>query len=590
MTHAVFTAQFAGWRFYGDGTELGASPFGGAAEDANVTVNVDGGDVQIQIRVMVQEIGDGSESGATTDDWQLQYQKNGSGRDDITAASTDIQADTGSALTDGNATTNRVTDGVADGNGSFVAGEQEAGDGEVEDHQLTADNFSEHVFALLVIADDVANGDTFDLRLTLNGGNPGMNNAVAPRITIEKAGDSVYPADVPPPTFKVKANRELQQPFFPPEYPVTPPPPVSVVAETPALTANRTAFKRILQTLELNEYPVTPAPPVSVVAETPALKANLIEYRRTLRVLPEIDEYPATPQPAQPMSAFTPPLKVIISRFERELQKLPQLDQFAETPPGFFDGQWPASLTLRPLEISAERVSQDVLNPHVYPPTPLGFFDGFYPGSARVESFRISFDRRRQTLELNEYPAPPVSAAPVVAFQRPPQFTWQFKRTVQGVELDEYPETPAVATPISAFERALVALVAEFERTLQALPIPAEYPIAAVPVVVLPVLTANRVRFTRSVQTVIHPEQAPAIPPSIIEMPAMWAAQSVYRRDLHRTIQPTWQPASIIGEDFLDVDTECRWFADCAPVLWTADKSLTLWKADAEQTWSADCD
>lgn len=182
MGHDVFTPEFAGWRFYGDGTETGASPL--AAEDTNITVNVDGGDVQVQIRCMVQEIGGGSIGGATTDDYQLQEAV---AKFDINASSSKLQADSGSSLTDGSATTNRATDGVTDGGGSFVAGEQEASNGLIEDHQLTADNFTEHVFAFKVIAADVVDAETLDLRLTLNGGNPGMTNTVVPRITIEKA-------------------------------------------------------------------------------------------------------------------------------------------------------------------------------------------------------------------------------------------------------------------------------------------------------------------------------------------------------------------------------------------------------------------
>jgi hypothetical protein len=189
MTHDVFTPEFAGWRFYGDGSETGASAL--ELEDTNTTVNLDSGNVQVQIRCMVQEIGAGSASGATTDDYAIEYLlNNGGGWQPITASSSAVQADTGSTLSDGSATTNRSTDGVTDGNGSFVAGEQEAGNGTVEDHQLTADNFTEHVYALLIIADDLVDADFVDFRIALNGGNPGMDDAVIPRITMDKVAAS----------------------------------------------------------------------------------------------------------------------------------------------------------------------------------------------------------------------------------------------------------------------------------------------------------------------------------------------------------------------------------------------------------------
>jgi hypothetical protein len=54
--------------------------------------------------------------------------------------------------------------------------------------------------------------------------------------------------------------------------------------------------RRLLTPLELNEYPPTP-PPISVVAETPALKATLIEFERQLQKLPQLDEFPTTPIP-----------------------------------------------------------------------------------------------------------------------------------------------------------------------------------------------------------------------------------------------------------------------------------------------------
>lgn len=191
MTHDVFNAQVHVFRFYADGTESGSSPYGGAAENANVNVDVSSGNVQIHLRVGIQENGAGSASGAATDDWGVQCTSSVAGAFTVTGSSTRVKADTGSSLTDGAATTNRATNGISDGAGTFVAGEQEETNGVIEDHQLTADNFTEHVYAFLVVAADVANAETLDFAITLNGSTTAsITNSVTPRITITKTVDT----------------------------------------------------------------------------------------------------------------------------------------------------------------------------------------------------------------------------------------------------------------------------------------------------------------------------------------------------------------------------------------------------------------
>jgi hypothetical protein len=183
---AVFTPAFDAFRFYNDGSESGSSPW--AAQSTNISVRCGAGDRKVHLRVRIQETG--GAAGASTDDWQLQYSKNGGAYTNVTASSSNVRADTGSSLTDGSATTNRATNGITDGTGSFVAGVQEEGDGQIADHQLTASNFTEHVFALMLVAADLANGDTLDFRISLNGGSPGMTNSVTPRITVNKGTPS----------------------------------------------------------------------------------------------------------------------------------------------------------------------------------------------------------------------------------------------------------------------------------------------------------------------------------------------------------------------------------------------------------------
>jgi len=197
-----FVVDFDAFRFYEDGTESGSSPI--AAQDTNVTGrNVDS-DSQIHLRCRVQETGAGSVGGASTDDYQLQWRKNGGGSwTDVTASSLNAKADTASQLTDGSATTNRATDGISDGTGSFIAGEQEEGDGEIEDFEHTADNFAEHVYALILVSVDLADNDFLEFRMRLNAG--AMDNSVVPRVTVAKTAAVAEGLDNP--IFRVKPRK-----------------------------------------------------------------------------------------------------------------------------------------------------------------------------------------------------------------------------------------------------------------------------------------------------------------------------------------------------------------------------------------------
>jgi hypothetical protein len=177
------------YRFYEDGTEAGSTAL--AVQNTGISVDVSGGDVQIQLRYSVEETGSGAIAGASTDDYQLEYNSSaGGGNTAVTASSSYVQADTGSSLTDTNATTDRSTEGISNGPGAFFAGEIEAGNGEITDFQHNADDYTEHVWCLLVIAADVSDAETLDFRITLNGGSPGLSNNVTPRITITKTADS----------------------------------------------------------------------------------------------------------------------------------------------------------------------------------------------------------------------------------------------------------------------------------------------------------------------------------------------------------------------------------------------------------------
>ena len=181
----VFEPAAAAWRFYeddGSPSESTSTPI--ALQNTNITRDISvGGDKQVHLRYRMDEVGTGDIDGATTDDYQLQFQVNsGGGWSDVTASSSRVQTDTSSELSDGSATTNRTQDGISNGLGdAFVAGEQEDGDGEITDSQLTGNDYTEHVWALDLISADWTADDFVTFRLRFNGGN--MANNVIPRIT-----------------------------------------------------------------------------------------------------------------------------------------------------------------------------------------------------------------------------------------------------------------------------------------------------------------------------------------------------------------------------------------------------------------------
>ena len=214
ITFPAFTPAVNAFRFYYPGSESGSTPI--AAQDTDITLNANG-NYRFHLRFRVQEGGGGA--GAATDDYQLQVSKNAGAYANVAAASTNVKSFDGPELTDGGATTNRATNGITDGTGSFVAGEVEDVNGSIEDLQITASNFTELLYACEVVGADVANGDTLDFRITLNGGTPGMTNSVVPTITVSKpstadysllTGDGVAPVGVDVTTASVTPSSNKQ--------------------------------------------------------------------------------------------------------------------------------------------------------------------------------------------------------------------------------------------------------------------------------------------------------------------------------------------------------------------------------------------
>jgi hypothetical protein len=164
MGMATFTPKEDTFRFYEDGTESGSSPIDD--ENTNIIRDADSSDVNLHLRILIQETG--GADGNATDDWQLQYSKNGGAYTNITSISSVVKGFNSGSLTDGDPTTNRGTNGITDGTGSFSAGEISE-DGLIDDMQLTASDFTEILYSLTLVSADLAYGDEVEFRVLING-------------------------------------------------------------------------------------------------------------------------------------------------------------------------------------------------------------------------------------------------------------------------------------------------------------------------------------------------------------------------------------------------------------------------------------
>lgn len=177
FVEADFSATVRSFRFYADGTESGSTAL--AAESTNYTADISTGDVIIQARFRLLN-NSFFVAGQPTDDYQLYMSKNSGG---YALASTEIIGFDSSSLTEGQATTQRLSADI----GTFVAGKVTE-DLEVNDFSLGVNNtgaaliMTEFVFSIKVVATAVISGDTYDLRPYINNVALGYN--VTPRITI----------------------------------------------------------------------------------------------------------------------------------------------------------------------------------------------------------------------------------------------------------------------------------------------------------------------------------------------------------------------------------------------------------------------
>lgn len=185
----VFTPVLAHYRVYADGTESGSSP--SANEDAAPTVAAQFGadSAIIHLRVLISNAlaaGDGTASVC-----QLQA-ANGGAFQDVTATSSIVKAADSGSLTNDGATTNRATNGLTDPALAFQAGVVSE-DGALS-HQLGASSFTEYLYSIQIVGNDVANNDSLTFRVLNDGGT--FTHNVTPTITVSQTNPTISAASM----------------------------------------------------------------------------------------------------------------------------------------------------------------------------------------------------------------------------------------------------------------------------------------------------------------------------------------------------------------------------------------------------------
>jgi len=175
MPFAVTQQRF---RFYNDDGSI-TTATAAAAENANLSITDGGGNKSYHLLIQMQETG--GTSGATTDDWQLQYSKNAGAWTNVTTTSSNVKAFDSANLTDGGSIATgdfRLTAGT----GTAQAGEISE-DGLLDDFIVRSTQYNEILFTIQTVDTDLAATDTLDFRVLLNGATTGVTYSVTPRIT-----------------------------------------------------------------------------------------------------------------------------------------------------------------------------------------------------------------------------------------------------------------------------------------------------------------------------------------------------------------------------------------------------------------------
>jgi hypothetical protein len=273
--------------------------------------------------------------------------------------------------------------------------------------------------------------------------------------------EGFFPAPVRLKRIPITYHRESQVPL---ELNERPPTPVGFFdgfyPGSKRVESFKVSFERVLQTpLEINVYPPPPVSAEDYAAFTPVAKFSW-SYQRTLQTL-ELNERPETPpgfrwpRPSMPTHR---------TAFARRLQLLPQLDERPETP-----APTPPQPRVESFNVSFTRARQELAHNPIYPPTQAGFFDGFWPGSRRVEPLNRAFERHLVTLPQHDEWAqiPPVPG--LTAFFRVKDANKSaFSRSLLVPPVhNEYPETPPSIIEGMAMWPAMPIYRRDITRSLQ---------------------------------------------------------------------------------------------------------------------------
>lgn len=166
------------FRWYEDGTESGSTE--AAAENTAIEADVQVTSLDQHLRIRIQA---SAQAGAATDDYQLQYRKNAGTWTDVTTSSSDVQGFDSSNLTDGNATTQRLSAG----SGTYRSGAISE-DGLIDDlnpwSASGSSNYTELLYAVRFIRADVDDEDEIEFRVLYNGST--ITYSATPSATINK--------------------------------------------------------------------------------------------------------------------------------------------------------------------------------------------------------------------------------------------------------------------------------------------------------------------------------------------------------------------------------------------------------------------
>jgi hypothetical protein len=176
--------------FYAEGTESGSTaPVGqGFVYNPDLTA----GDVSMHLRFLLQAT---TANAVPASDWQLQYEKNSvGGWINVTTGTTNAAAYNSANLTEGQATTNRLTGGT----GTFEAGKVSE-DGTVDTVGWAGSNFTELLYAVTLKSANLVNADSMRFRVVKNGATtdmtyttPGTALAQVVKLSVAQHGYQFY--------------------------------------------------------------------------------------------------------------------------------------------------------------------------------------------------------------------------------------------------------------------------------------------------------------------------------------------------------------------------------------------------------------